>query len=53
MITNQGKEYYPLDFGKMVRDGKTYYDRSERNKNWFYLDLETGTREPQETENGR
>ena len=39
MIVNQGKEYYPLEFGKMVKDGKTYYDRSSRNKNYFYLVL--------------
>lgn len=39
MIYKQGREYYPLEFGVMVKDGKTYYDRSERKKNYFYLDL--------------
>ena len=38
-ILNQGKEYYPLEFGRMVRDGKVYYDRSARHKSYFYLDL--------------
>lgn len=38
-IYNQGKEYYPLDFGKMVKDGKVYYDRSARGKSYFYIDL--------------
>ena len=38
-IVNDGKEYYPLDFGKMVKDGKTYYDRSLREKAYFYLVL--------------
>ena len=39
MIYQQGKEYYPLGFGVMIKDGKTYYDRSERKKNYIYLDL--------------
>lgn len=38
-ILNQGKEYYPLEFGRMVRDGKVYYDRSARQKSYFYLDF--------------
>lgn len=38
-ILNKGKEYYPLEFGRMVKDGKVYYDRSARGKSWFYLDL--------------
>lgn len=50
MIVYQGKEYYPLDFDTMVKDGKTYYDRSDREKNWFYLDLRTGERTPQQEE---
>ena len=37
MIENNGKEYYPLDFGKMVKDDKVYYDRSTRQKSYFYL----------------
>ena len=39
MIYQQGKEYCPLGFGVMIKDGKTYYDRSERKKNYIYLDL--------------
>lgn len=39
MIRNQGKEYYPLDFGRAERNGRVYYDRSARGKSWFYLDL--------------
>ena len=38
-IYNQGKEYYPLEFGRMVKGGKVYYDRSARQKSYFYLDL--------------
>ena len=38
-ILNQGKEYYPLEFGRMVKDGKVYYDRSARGKSYFYIDL--------------
>lgn len=38
-ILNDGKEYYPLEFGKMVKDGKVYYDRSARGKSYFYLDF--------------
>ena len=38
-ILNQGKEYYPLEFGRMIKNGKTYYDRSARGKSWFYVDL--------------
>ena len=38
-ILNQGKEYYPLEFGKLIKDGKTYYDRSNRGKSYFYIDL--------------
>jgi len=49
MIVKDGKEYYPLDFGKMVKDGKTYYDRSARQKNYFYLDLRTGERSGEQT----
>lgn len=37
MIENNGKEYYPLEFGRMVKDGKVYYDRSARQKSYFYL----------------
>ena len=39
MILNDGKGYYPLQFGRMVKDGKVYYDRSARHKSWFYLDV--------------
>ena len=39
MIVNQGKEYYPLGFGRLVREDKVYYDRTARQKSWFYLDL--------------
>lgn len=38
-IKKNGKEYYPLDFGKMVKDNKTYYDREAREKSYFYLAL--------------
>lgn len=38
-ILNQGKEYYPLEFGRMIKNGKTYYDRSARGESWFYVDL--------------
>lgn len=41
-ILNQGKEYYPLEFGRMIKNGKTYYDRSARGKSYFYLAM-TGT----------
>jgi len=47
-IMNNGKEYYPLDFGKMVKDSKTYYDRSNREKSYFYLAL-LGAAQAQET----
>lgn len=36
-ILNDGKTYYPLEFGRMVKDGKVYYDRSAREKSYFYL----------------
>ena len=52
MIVNDRKIYYPLDFGKMIKDGKVYYDRKMRMTNYFYLDLRTGVRErPQEENN--
>lgn len=41
MIKKQGKEYYPLNFGKLVKNEKVYYDRAERKKNYFYLALNT------------
>jgi hypothetical protein len=41
LIIKNGKEYYPLDFGKMIKDEKIYYDRSMRRKNYFYLVLQT------------
>lgn len=44
MIVNDGKVYYPLDFGRMELDGKVYYDRAERRSNYFYLDLRTESR---------
>lgn len=51
MIINQEKEYYPLDFGKMIKDNKLYYDRNNRKKNYFYLDLRTGARDRERYEN--
>lgn len=53
MITNQNKEYYPLNFGYMERDGKIYYDRAERKKNYIYIALETGARDRRENDDGR
>lgn len=47
-IMNNGKEYYPLDYGKMIKDGKTYYDRKKREKAYFYLAL-LGAVQAQET----
>ena len=41
MILHDGKEYYPLDFETMIKNGKVYYDRFSRNKSYFYLDLRT------------
>ena len=51
MILNQNRKYYPLDFGKMIKDGKVYYDRERRKKSYFYLDLRTGVRERVQNEN--
>lgn len=48
MIVNQDKVYYPLDFSTMVKDGKIYYERDDREECWFYLDLRTGERDPEE-----
>ena len=45
MILYNEKEYYPLDFGKMIKNGKVYYDRSNRKKSYFYLDLRTNQQE--------
>ena len=39
MLLLNNEEYYPLEFGKMVYNNEVYYDRSERKKSWFYLDL--------------
>lgn len=39
MLLHNGNEYYPLQFGRMVKDNKVYYDRSARQKSYFYLDL--------------
>lgn len=47
MLIYQGKEYYPLDIDHLEKDGKTYYDRNSRKKNYFYLDLRTGKRDPE------
>lgn len=47
MLIYQEKEYYPLDIDTLVKDGKTYYDRDSREKNYFYLDLRTGERDPE------
>ena len=44
MIEHNGKEYYPLGIGKMVKDGKIYYDRSDRQKDYFYLVLYDSTK---------
>ena len=41
MILKNNKEYYPLEFGKLIKNGKTYYNRSSRQKSYFYLDLRT------------
>lgn len=36
-ILKDGKAYYPLEFGRMEKDGKVYYDRSARGQSYFYL----------------
>lgn len=51
MILHENRLYYPLDFGKMIKDGKVYYDRMNRKKNYFYLDLRTGARDVYQQEN--
>ena len=48
MIVYQNKEYYPLDIDHLTKDGKTYYDRDAREKNYFYLDLRTGERDEED-----
>lgn len=47
MIVKEGKEYFPVDFGEMIRDGKTYYSRSARDKPYFYLVLRTNENVPE------
>ena len=49
MIVKDNKEYYPLDFGTMIRDDKTYYSRSAREKPYFYIDLRTNQQEQDNT----
>ena len=43
MLKHNGKEYYSFDFSKVMKDGKTYYDRSNRHKSYFYLDFSTAS----------
>lgn len=43
MELKNGKEVYPLRTVKVIRDGKTYYDRNERKKSWIILDLAIDT----------
>lgn len=38
-VKNKGSDTYPLRTKKIMRDGKVYYDRDERKKSWFLLDL--------------
>ena len=38
-LLRNGHEYYGLSTARVVKDGKTYYDRSARGKSWFYVDL--------------
>lgn len=38
-VKNKGSDVYPLRTKKIIRDGKVYYDRDERKKSWFLLDL--------------
>lgn len=42
MILKNGKRYYPLSIGKIVKNGKVFYDRSGRKASYFYLELSTG-----------
>ena len=48
MIVYQEKAYYPLDYATIVKDGKIYYERDDRQASWFYLDLRTGERAAEE-----
>lgn len=45
MIVKDDRAYYPIGFGEIRMDGKSYYERSMREEPWFYLALETGNRE--------
>ena len=47
MILKEGKEYFPVDFGEMIRDGKTYYSRNARDRPYFYLILRTQENTPE------
>lgn len=38
-VKNKGSDVYPLKTTKIIRDGKVYYDRDQRKKSWFLLDL--------------
>ena len=38
-VKKENSEVYPLRTKKIVRDGKVYYDRDQRKKSWFLLDL--------------
>ena len=38
-VKKKGSDVYPLRTTKIIRDGKVYYDREQRCKSWFLLDL--------------
>lgn len=42
MILKNSKRYYPLSIGKIIKNGKVFYDRSERKASFFYLELTAG-----------
>lgn len=46
MLIKDGKEYYPVDYGTILKDGKTYYTRHSRDKPYFYLILRTQEQVP-------
>lgn len=39
MIVRNEKQYYALGLQQVRKDDKIYYNRSQRGKSWFYLDL--------------
>ena len=42
MFLHNGKEYYPLEIEKIIgRDEAIVYDRNNRGKAYFYLELTT------------